>query len=147
MTLRPDAQHLYFLYTVLFVSQEVLVHPCLPSLDFGAETNFHSYFKSLCFFQQGLERRKQMLGCASCVGKQNQFLECVVKMSPVLTHLFIHLTPAVPCGVWAGLPPASVSVSGDRHFVVPQGGLWLPVPADLPALSSVDSVLPPLGTC
>lgn len=46
---------------------------------------------------------------------------CCENVTCPQTRVDLHtpLTPAVPCGVSAGLPPAPASVRGDTHPVVP----------------------------
>lgn len=94
MTLRPEAQHsVPSMKSCLFYKRSWPIHvflPCILELKL-----IFIHILSLCFFQQGLERRKQMQGFVSCIGKQNQFMACAVKMLPVLKHMwtFTHLLP------------------------------------------------------
>lgn len=94
MTLRPDAQHsVPSMESCLLHKRSWPIHVFLPCILELKPIFIH--ILSLCFFQQGLERRKQMPGCVSCIGKKNQFMVCAVKMLPVLKHIwtFTYLSP------------------------------------------------------
>lgn len=94
MTLRSEAQHsVPSMESCLLHKRSWSIHVFLPCILELKLTFIH--ILSFCFFQQGLERRKQIQGCVSCIGKQNQFMACAVKMLPVLKHVwtFTHLSP------------------------------------------------------